>query len=172
MQIEELQAVCEQFIDKQSQIKELEEKLAQANSDLKLLSEETIPSMMEELGVEEIKLKTGEIISTVMDVYASLASTNTDPEQKAAAMGWLNDNGYGDIIKVKVNANFGREEHDAAMQLFNDLAQQGYNVNYDENVHPATLKAFIKERLQAGDNIPLSLFNANQYNKTVVRKRK
>lgn len=172
MKLEDLQAICEKFIDQQSKIKQLEKELADANGELKILSEETIPSMMEELGVEEIKLKTGEVISTVMDVYASLASANTDPEQKAAAMSWLTDNGYGDIIKVKVNTSFEREQHDAAMELFEKLSRDGYNVNFDESVHPATLKAFIKERLSAGDNIPMSLFNANQYNKTVVRKRK
>ena len=78
---------------------------------------------------------------------------------------WLRENGAGDLIKNIVSLNFGRAEDSDAKKLFENLQEQGYNVSQNEKVEPNTLKAFVREKLQKGQNVPTDLFSRLSPNK-------
>jgi hypothetical protein len=55
-----------------------------------------------------------------------------------------------------------------AKQLVDELQQKGHNVKQAEKVEPMTLKAFVKEQIQKGKNVPSDLFGVYIANKTKI----
>jgi hypothetical protein len=91
-------------------------------------------------------------------------------ENKAKAFAWLQAHGYGGIIKTLVEVQFDRGEHEQAVAVAQKLQSQ-YRKNtvaLDEAVHPSTLKAFVKERMAAGNPVPMDLFGAYFFDKAVI----
>ena len=130
-------------------------KLKQAKEQVRLLKEETIPGAMQELGLESLVLDTGHKLTCTQEVYASIPVSN-----RGAAFRWLEDNGYGGLIKTELSVVYGKGELEQAVQLEHELADRGCAVDISQSVHPQTLKAFIKEQLAEGTGIPLELFGA------------
>ena len=87
-----------------------------------------------------------------------------------SAYKWLRDNGYGDLIKNEIAVPFGRGEDERANDLLKTLVNNGYEPNQKTVVHPQTLKAFVKEQLESGKELPLDLLGAYAGQKTVIKK--
>ena len=153
--LDQMAALARALVDADASVEQAEVNLKDAKERARILREETIPSAMQEMGLEELKLDTGQKLSVKQDVYASIPSA-----QKDAAFQWLEDNGFGGLIKVEVAADFRKGEADQAAELFKELQQRGLQVGLDQSVHAQTLKAFLREQLAAGTNVPLDLFGA------------
>ena len=103
----------------------------------------------------KIKLDTGEEISISQQVYASITAANKDN-----AFRWLEDNGFGGLIKVDVTTKFGRDELDKAKVMEAEMNSRGFAVALKQAVAPQTLKAFLREQITTGRQVPLALFSA------------
>jgi hypothetical protein len=103
-------------------------------------------------------------VSTKEDVYASIPKGNEEN-----AYEWLNENGFGGIIKHVVSASFGKEEDSRAAEFVKAAQELGLTPEDKRSIHSATLKAFVKEQLAQGKNIPLELFGAFQITKATVK---
>ena len=148
-------ALARALVDADVFVKEMEANLQDAKERARVLREETIPSAMQELGLEEIKLETGQKLSVKQDVYASIPAA-----YKAAAYQWLEDNGFGAIIKTDVTVQYGKGELEKAQELFDELISRNMAPDLTQNIHAQTLKAFLREQISAGTAIPLDLFGA------------
>ena len=51
-------------------------------------------------------------------------------------------------------------EDNQAMDFVKLAESQGFPVTQKRDVHPSTLKAFVRERVEAGDDFPMDLFGA------------
>ena len=153
--LDDMASLARALVDADSAVEDADQALKDAKERARVLREETIPSAMQELGLEELKLATGQKLSIKQEVYASIPASN-----KQAAFQWLNDNGFGGLIKIDVDASFGKGEQDAALALYQELTSRGLTASFDQGVHAQTLKAFLKEQLSQGTNIPLDLFGA------------
>lgn len=83
-----------------------------------------------------------------------------DKDNPAPALNWLEEHGYGDIIKHIFTISFGRDEHVRA-EAFRDWLKT-HNFDYEErrSVHPSTLQAFVKEQLEEyGTTLPRDLLH-------------
>lgn len=143
------------LVEADTGVDEAEGALKDAKERARVLREETIPAAMQEMGLEEVKLETGQKISIKQDVYASVPAAS-----KGQAYDWLNEHGFGGLIKVEVSTTFAKGEQEQAIQLHKQLAEQGLQPDLDQSVHAQTLKAFLREQIAAGNNIPLDLFGA------------
>lgn len=153
--LNEMSALARALLDAESKTKDAEQALKDAKERERLIREETIPSAMQELGLESLVLDTGQKLKVQQEVYASIPAAN-----KQAAYRWLNDNGFGGLIKVEVGVAFGKGDQENALDLFNKLTGLGLQASLDEGVHAQTLKAFLKEQISQGNDIPLDLFGA------------
>lgn len=149
-----------------SDIKDLEEKLGQLKASYRQLSEVDIPNMLSELGLSEITLADGNKIST-----ATYYSARISEEKRDEAFTWLNDNGFADIIKNTVSVSFGRDEDDSARKLVDSLEDNGYTTAQKQWVEPMTLKAFVREQVEKGSDLPLETFNVYIGQKTRIIKK-
>lgn len=149
-----------------NQIKDVEEELGKLKSKYRELSEVDIPSMLSELGLSEITLADGNKIST-----ATYYSARISDDKRDEAFGWLNDNGFADIIKNTVSVSFGRDEDDSARKLVDSLEDNGYATAQKKWVEPMTLKAFVREQVEKGSDLPLETFNVYIGQKTRIIKK-
>ena len=90
-------------------------------------------------------------------------------EKKRDAYAWLRESGFGDLIKNTVAIDFGRGEDDNAEALKEYCQEHGMTYSDKEGVHAQTLKAFIKEQMAKGVDVPLELFGAYPYSKAVIK---
>lgn len=109
----------------------------------RVMREETLPGMMQELGVEKMTLTDGNEITVKQEVYASVPEA-----RKEAAFDWLEKNGYGGLIKTVVLKEFGRDQLEEVHHLIDELAALGItDIQLKRDVNAQTLKAFLRERL-------------------------
>ena len=164
-----LVAACESLRLHKQNLAELEEEVKKQKAIVLQLEREDVPDLMAELGVKDITLSDGSKVSVVEDCDARITDAN-----RSAAFAWLQEHGYGGLIKTFVAVQFNKGEHDAAVETAVFLRNQleGRDVVVDETVHAGTLKAFVKERLTKGEAIPMDLFGVFPYNKAVLSNGK
>lgn len=153
--LEDMAQLARALVDADVEVDKADQALKDAKEAARMLREETIPSAMQEMGLEEVKLNTGQKISIKQEVYASIPAAN-----KNQAYDWLNEHGFGGLIKMEVATQFAKGEQENAVTLLKTLQNMGLQPTLDQNVHAQTLKAFLKEQLARGTNIPLDLFGA------------
>ena len=150
-----------------TEIEGIEDKLKQRKKDLEHLSGEIIPTMMSEMGLSQLKLMDGSQIDVKPFYNATITQAN-----KEAAFNWLRTNGLADIIKNEVVVSFGRGEDNKAAS-YADLARgQGLQPTQKLKVEPMTLKALVRERLEAGKEMPTEIFSVFVGNKTTIKRKK
>ena len=164
--VKSISELCNRLLDLQEQARRIEENLKSKNDEIRVLSEQEIPNLMQEAGVSEFKLADGSSVSVKPFYAARIPVSKTDE-----AFQWLTGNGYGDLIKNTVSLNFGKSEDNLANSLVEDLKSKGHNVSQKKKVEPQTLKAFVKEAIQNGQNVPMDLFGVYISNKTTIKTK-
>ena len=91
--------------------------------------------------------------------------------QRKEAFKWLRDNGLGDLIKNEVTVAFGRNEDNKASNYATLAQGQGYEPVQKLKVEPMTLKALVRERIEAGQDMPSDLFNVFAGNRTKLTRK-
>jgi hypothetical protein len=105
---------------------------------------------------------------TVKQTYGASILVDNRP----AAYDWLREHGYDDIIKNTVACQFGRGEDDQASAFKAFAEKEGYLAEQKTEIHPQTLRAFVKERVESGDEFPMELFGAYIGQRAVVKGSK
>ena len=131
------------------------------------ISGEVIPTMMSEMGLSELKLQDGSHLKVSTSYRATITEAN-----KEAAFNWLRENGLGDIIKNEISVSFGRNEDNKAADYAALAQERGYQPTQKLKVEPMTLKALVRERIEAGKEMPKELFNVFVGNKTTIKRNK
>lgn len=163
--IERVTSLANQLVTSKKEVADAEKALADAKATMLRLEREDLPELMAEIGITSVKLDSGDVIEIREDCDAKITEAN-----KPKALHWLLKNNFGGIIKTQVNIAFGKGEHEKADAAYQMLRQSfDKDVSLEEGVHPQTLKAFVKERLAAGDPLPLDLFGVYPYKKAVVK---
>jgi len=157
---------CNQLKDLRNQIEDAEEKLSLLKNKSRDLEERIIPEMMQEAGVSLMKLADGSSVE-VKPFYAAKI-----PESRVEeAFSWLRGNGFEDLIKNTVTASFNRGQDNQVSELIKVCEEHGFNYNKKEKVEPMTLKAFVKEQVETGKQLPFDLFGVYIANKTKITNK-
>ena len=174
-QREDLDSVNEakSLSDQVVKLQNLEDELTQKEKELKelkrnvdLMSGEVIPTMMQEMNISTLKLAGGSSVE-VKPVYGA----SIPIAKKEEAFKWLRDNGLGDLIKYEVTVAFGRNEDIKASDYAILAKGQGYEPVQKLKVEPMTLKALVRERVEAGQDMPSDLFNLFTGNRTKITRK-
>jgi len=152
--------------DLEDQVKADEELLKDKKRDIEKISGEVIPTLLSEMGLSSLKLADGSAVE-VKPYYAA----NISIKNREAAYNWLRENGLGDIIKNDVTVSFGRNEDNKAADYANLAQSQGYQPTQKLKVEPMTLKALVRERIEAGKEMPTEIFNIFVGNKTTIKRK-
>jgi len=151
----------------QQRIELQEDNLKNTKKEFEHLSGEVIPTMMAEMGLSHLKLMDGSSVDVKPNYSASITVANRD-----AAFNWLRENGLGDIIKNEISVSFGRNEDNKAADYAALAEERGFQPTQKLKVEPMTLKALVRERLEAGKSMPTEIFNVFVGNKTTIKRNK
>ena len=144
-----------------------EDNIKNTKKDIDRLSGEVIPTMMTEMGLSELKLQDGSHLKVSTSYKAHITEAN-----KEMAFNWLRDNGLGDIIKNEISVSFGRGEDNKAAHYAELAKGQGLDPTQKLKVEPMTLKALVRERIEAGKEMPTEIFGVFTENKTTIKRNK
>ena len=150
----------------QKDIEQNEEYLKQRKKELEVISGEVIPTMLTEMGLSYLKLADGSSVEVKTNYSATITQAN-----KEKAFNWLRENGLGDIIKNELTVSFGRNEDNKAAEYAELAKGQGYQPTQKLKVEPMTLKALVRERIEAGKPMPTEIFNVFIGNKTTIKRK-
>ena len=115
---------------------------------------------------KEMKLADGSAIE-VKEIY----SATIPLDKREGAYNWLREHDLGDLIKNEITVSFGRGEDNKASEYATLAQGQGFEPVQKIGVHPQTLKAVVRERLESGQEMPSDLFKTYAGNSTKITRR-
>ena len=164
--IQSLADQVEKLESLQTRLELQEENIKNTKKQLEHVSGEVIPSMMSEMGLSHLKLMDGSSVDVKPNYSASISVAN-----KEKAFNWLRNNGLGDIIKNEISVSFGRNEDNKAADYAALAEERGFQPTQKLKVEPMTLKALVRERIEAGKEMPTEIFNVFVGNKTTIKRK-
>ncbi len=164
--IQSLADQVERLESMQKQVAIQEENMKNTKKELEHLSGEVIPTMMSEMGLSQLRLADGSSVDVKPQYNATITQAN-----KEAAFNWLRNNGLGDIIKNEISVSFGRNEDNKAADYAELAKSNGFEPTQKLKVEPMTLKALVRERIEAGKPLPAEIFNVFVGNKTTIKRK-
>lgn len=153
----ELYSLLEALESLSAEVKAASKVLSDLEHSARILSEETIPAHMEELGLAEFHTLSGRKVKIRKKVFASTAQKK-DPQRHLEAMQWLVDNGHSGLITCNIGAKFSKGQVQDALKLQDRLKKEGYGVAIEEGVHHSTLGSWVRGMLEDGEDFPQDLF--------------
>ena len=150
----------------EDEIQNAEESISKLKEQAKTLSQFEIPKMMEEMHITKLKLKDGESVE-IKKIYGA----SIPQQHQEAAFTWLRENGLGDIIKNDITVPLGRGEDNKASEYATLAQGQGYEPVQKIGVHPQTLKAVVRQRLESGQEMPSDIIKTYAGNSTKITRR-
>jgi len=116
--------------------------------------------------LSSLKLADGSSVDVKPHYSATISVANREK-----AYSWLRQNGLGDIIKNEISVSFGRGEDNKAAEYANLAKGQGFQPTQKLKVEPMTLKALVRERIEAGQQVPTDIFNVFVGNRTIIKRK-
>ena len=167
-ELQKLSNNIQKQLDLDKTIEELEETIKEFKRERAVVSEETIPQQMQELGISDTTMADGSKITIKEGFHCRIPK---DKIEEAHA--YLRQEDLGDIIKNQVSTSFGTGEDNMAGDLAGYI-QENYGITPDvkESVHPSTLKATLKKRHEEGLSDPDDLFGIFIRPETKITKGK
>lgn len=154
--ISRVSLLCQQLLMLSNQRNNMEEQLKNTKEEIRKLTEERIPDVMQQLGFESITLEDGSKVALETVYHAEI------PKAKAhEAFAWLRQHNYDSLIKNEVKAMFGKGEDQLAAKLTQFAMANKIDITTKQAVHPQTLKAFVREKAEAGAPVPVDLFGVH-----------
>jgi 16S rRNA C1402 N4-methylase RsmH len=166
-EVKEISEACNKLTSQNQKVETLEKSLKEAEEEARRLSEEVIPTLMQQAGVSSIKLDNGTSVEVSPYYYAKISE-----DRKAEAFQWLRENDHGDLIKNNVSVSFGKGEDSNAANLKSELEAKGLVVDQKQDVHWQTLRGFVKEQIEKNKTLPSETFGLYIANRTKIKTNK
>ena len=159
IQMSELTKLADTLVELDSAVTEAEAALSELKQKRRTIAEEHLPQLMEQAGIETLKLSSGKKIAVQDFVDARIK----DP---IVAFDWLRETNNESIIKNQITIALGRNEDERAQEIVNKLKRE-YNIDADQRVtvHNMTLKSFCKDALdnpELAESLPREAFGIYQ----------
>ena len=158
--------IAQRQVDLEESVLRTEDYLKQLKKDLEQVSTRELPDALMELGLSGLPLADGTVILIKPFVSANISKANQEEAHQ-----WLAENGHADLIKSIISVNTGKDAV-ASEVAYRALVDAGFSPDTKESVHNQTLKAFVREQVEAGTALPLELFGVFLGQKATIKKGK
>lgn len=154
MSLVQARKLAQEMIEVESLIQDKEEELKELKDRLRRIAEVDLPELMDASELANFTLKDGRKVEMDRSIHASITEANRE-----SAFAWLRESGHGGIIKRAVTMSFPKGESENADKLGAWLKKRypDYDIKDAESVHPQTLKAFVREMMEEGVELPDSI---------------
>ena len=158
-------ALANKQVELAQELASLEEAVKAKKEEFRATSEQELPEAMQAAGLSELVLSTGEKITIAEFYNAHISKVNQE-----TAYNWLVSNGHAGLIKNEVSLKFARDQERIAEETVLALKARGLSPEVRQSVNPSTLKAFVKEQLTSGKDIPSEPFGIYIGSKAIIKK--
>jgi len=133
------------------------------------MSSTEIPEAMKAIGISLFQMTDGRVVEIKEDDYGSYTKKN-----EPAVFKWLRQHGHGDMIKNAIALQLGKGKEALVDKLKKVLQQKAYVgvvMEVRESIHPGTFKAFVREQLTEGKQLPkqVAIFHKSE---TIIKEPK
>lgn len=149
--LDQLRALCARAQIIGHEIMDAEKQIKEKKKEFITITEQLLPDLMDQLGVEEIKTSDG-VIRKRVDFLAFAVST-----RKEEALRWVVNNGGAGIVKQEFVIQTSPENTEACDRLAEQLAELKVPFDIKSSVHWKSLHSFCRERRDQGVPIPEDL---------------
>lgn len=167
--LKRLTALARQQREAEQAVEDAQEALSKAQERLRTISETDVPNLMDEVGMTEFVTVDGLKITVDRKLRIGVPKA-----KKGQAMEWVDSHGGAALVQRCFVIRFGKEDERWAKKFARDLAQRKRPVNCERqnDVHSSTLKKFITDKLEAGEEVPLELFGGHWQRQAKVEVKK
>lgn len=165
-------------------IEKQEAYLDDLNTELRTLTEETLPTLMESCGVKDFTLADGSKV-TIKDIIRAGLPTESAiarekdrerqfemRERRRKGLAYLEKMGAGSIIKHHIEAELGKGAEGLAKAILDTLSKMGVKAAASKDVHSQTLQAWVRERIASGQPLDYDLFAVFNGRKAEIKAAK
>lgn len=163
-ELKELTDMANKMITLKRKIGEREDELKKLSEQYRTINEITLPEKMMAIGLLEIKLEDGTRLLVETFYNAKIPDNKADE-----AFQWLEDHDCGSLIKNKVDVTLGKGENEVSKEIVDFLTAKKVAFTHKTSVHPMTLKAFVREQIESGNELDQELFGVYIGNKIKVK---
>ena len=174
--LEEIRQLAAQIKQKEMEREDLAERVAILTRDINKALGEDIPLLMAEVGVDRVGVaaegNSPAFDCTLKDYCRASIAASWPEEKRKQALDWLDNNQAGDLIKTEIFVFVPREKRELAKQAVTALHDLKLHPEVKENVHSATLSAWLREEVDKGHIPPLDLLGGSVGKVAVLKPRK
>lgn len=160
-----LQGLADKFEEASTTVEMLEAELAVAKENLRRVGEHEIPSLMDGMR-GSLTLPDGREVSVREKTRANISKEN-----KPVAYSWMESRGYGSIIRNRIIVDLPAGQEKLALEIARELELRRVAAKLEKSIPWQTLDAFVRERLQEGEPIPLDVFGVFRQKFTTVKHK-
>lgn len=152
-------------VDAEAAVVAAEAALVKAKAELEDISCNILPNYMEtELGLSELKLDDGRVVTNKSVVRGSLAQT-----RMREAQAWCLSQGIKTLIRESLTVDIGPEAKEKRDALVMGAAAAGLPCSSKLAAHPQTVAKFVRERLEQGKDVPETIFTIHRQNEVSIK---
>ena len=181
--LKEITTMADRHAELQLLVVEEQEYMKTLSDELYRLENVSIPEAMTQAGLETFKTTSGASVSIVPFVECNLPAAGAIDKAKgeekeelqlrlAEGLKYIADNEGEAIIKSLILINFEKGEKEKKDATLQALVEAGHTAIAAEQVHPQTLKSWIKEKLSKGVAVPFDTFKIYSGTKAEVKLSK
>ncbi len=144
-----------------------EKEVKKIKADLVIVAEKEIPEVLDRAEIETITLSDGSVISIKTSYQAHISE-----EHRKKAFAWLRKKNLDGLIKHDVTVPFAKGEEKKAQTFLKWIRGKmpDHEITDKEAVHAQTLKAFVREQIENGKNIPMDLFGVHKVVRATIKR--
>lgn len=146
----------EQLIAEQVRLEDLLERLEEKRKETQALydniRDRQLPDALLEANIVKFETKDGLKVK-VEKMYLA----NVNKENAPKFYDWLDEHGHSGIIESNVTLAFGKGGRHEAKSAAEQLESEGFKPQLNEAIHWATLRAFAREQIEEGNDLPPEL---------------
>lgn len=162
--ISTLSGLIEDLRDADLELQEAEAVLKKAQDRKREIEEKQIPELMIALKMEEFKTTSGVKVG-----LEQVLSVTPRKENRQRVLNWLEKRGSGALIKRTLSVAFNKDQDEEVASLVKFLVEERRMPTKEERkVESQTLKKYVKELLEAGEDVPTDLLGIFQYNRAKI----
>lgn len=164
-QLANISAAAKRQMALEDEIAVIEKSLKEKQKALNEIVLKELPDAMQAAGVKGYTLLDGSKIEIKGDYTASITAA-----LKPAACSWLRSHGFGDLVSEAVTLEFGKGKEADAAKFADFLRKKGYQPSCETTVNTASVKALIREQVAEGKPMPLEVFGAFEWKKSIITR--
>lgn len=156
--LNELRTAAQQYLDAELTVSKAEKALDTAKQIRDHLQQRVIPDLMDRAETSLWRSENGGVtIEVENQLFAQITEENSE-----SAIAWLEANAVGDVVKREFKILFGKGDEKWARKFQADLRRRKRPLNsaVRRTVHALTLRKTLRELLEQGVAVPLTLFGA------------